>query len=206
MNLIQDRSLEVSEGPEILRLAWQVEVSSENLIAATVGFVIGCSFMMCFGFYTMEFGIVNKVFLVAVFASSLVTFATLIEAWFGPKTEFIELSPSLLIVSKCFPYDVLALRDTNTREFLSTLPWRRRRRNYPTISIKRFRFVNEQDSYGLVCELLDDHEVELLQTKNEFDAKAIHSLFLKHSNFPGIASGHPSSLGEIKRVSDGLNS
>ena len=176
---MQDHSLEVSEEPTILRLAWQVEVSRENLIVSTVICLLGYSFLIGIGLYLLELGTGAIVFVVFVVLWFLVSIATLVDAWFGTRTEFLELSPELLIVSKCFPYDVLALHDTNTQEFLSTLPWIRRRRNYPAHSIKKFRLDSVDDCYGVVCELSDDSEVDLMKTKNVVDAKTLASVLCK---------------------------
>jgi hypothetical protein len=180
MNLMQDHSLDVSDEATIVRLVWQVEVSRENLIVDTVLCLFGHSFMIGIGLYLIELGTGALIFVVLAALCFLVSIATLVEAWCCSRTEFIELSPELLIVSKCFPFDVLALQETNTQEYLSTLPWTRRRWNYPAKSIKEFRTDSVDDCFRVVCKFNNDSEVELLKTKNLVNANALASMLCKH--------------------------
>lgn len=180
MNLMQDHTLEVSDEPAVLRITWQVEASRENLIVATVSCLLGYSLMIGIGLYLIELGPGALIFLVIVASFFPVSIATLVEAWFGTRTELLELSTKFLIVAKCFPHDVFALHDTNTEEFFRTFPWTRRRTIYPAQSIKKFRLDYAHECYEIVCELSDDCEVELMKTKNGVDAKTLEAVLCKY--------------------------
>lgn len=180
MNLMQDFTLEVSDEPAVLRITWQVEVSRENLIEATVSCLLGHSLMIGIGIYLIELGPGVLIFVVFVALFFLVSIATLVDAWFGTRTELLELSTEFFIVSTCFPHDVLALHDTNTEEFLRTFPWARRRTIYPAQSIKKFRLDRAHECYGIVCELSDDSEVKLMKTRNGVDAKNLETVLCNY--------------------------
>jgi hypothetical protein len=201
MNVMQAESLEMSEGPNYLRLTWVVEESRENLIVATLSCFIVYGLIIGISVYLMELGIGVIAFLVVVVITFLVTLATLKDAWFGSRREFIELTSESLVVSKCFPYDVLALDDTDNQDYFSTLPWARRRKSYPTQSIKKIRLDSLQDCHEVVCELNDDREVELIKTKNADEARTLTSAFLKKIGYDGSKKTpaiHGGNVGNIR--------
>jgi hypothetical protein len=129
----------MSEGINSVRLTWVVEHSQENLIVATLSCLIVYGMIIGVSVYFMELGIGVIGFLGVVVIAFLVTLVSLKEAWFGSRTEFIELTSEWLVVNKCFPYDVLASDDKDNQDYFSTLPWTRRRKSYPTQSIKKIR-------------------------------------------------------------------